>query len=22
MSVITSGTPNNLRYIKMHKLII
>ena len=22
MSVITSGTPNNLRYIKTHKLII
>ena len=22
MSVITSGTPNYLRYIKMHKLII
>ena len=22
MSVITSGTPNNLRYIKNHKLII
>ena len=22
MSVITSGTPNKLRYIKMHKLII
>ena len=22
MSVITFGTPNNLRYIKMHKLII
>ena len=22
MSVIISGTPNNLRYIKMHKLII
>ena len=22
MSVITSGTPNNLGYIKMHKLII
>ena len=22
MSLITSGTPNNLRYIKMHKLII